>query len=341
MASAGSLAITLSSTKAFAAALSEGINPTRRSWLIDLGLPLIERWVSHRGVLSILAPLIHYSCAVWHSASNHSFTGKPMVTLGNIQAKIAKLQAQAEALVRKESSGALEKIHGLMQKHGITTADIESFIGGKKRGRKSAGTAAPKQRAAAVKYRDPKTGATWTGHGRAPAWIAAAKDRTKFLVEATPAKSSRPASTAAKAGNYVRGAQPPKYRDPKSGATWSGRGRAPAWLAGAKDPSKFLIEAADDTGSAEKLKARRKSVTNRKVAVKSAATGKKTAVKKSTTKTAVQRSKKAPAKKSVVKKAASKKAPAKQVTRGAASSTVTDATAVANLTVPTEGTQTA
>ncbi|MFL9929950.1 H-NS family nucleoid-associated regulatory protein [Paraburkholderia sp. RL18-103-BIB-C] len=24
------------------------------------------------------------------------------------------------------------------------------------------------------------------------------------------------------------------YRDPKSGATWSGRGRAPAWLAGAK-----------------------------------------------------------------------------------------------------------
>jgi len=32
------------------------------------------------------------------------------------------------------------------------------------------------------KYQHPKTGATWTGHGRAPAWIAGAKDRTKFLI---------------------------------------------------------------------------------------------------------------------------------------------------------------
>ncbi|TCG01054.1 hypothetical protein BZM26_09885 [Paraburkholderia strydomiana] len=28
------------------------------------------------------------------------------------------------------------------------------------------------------------------------------------------------------------GAQEPKYRDPSSGATWSGRGRAPGWMAG-------------------------------------------------------------------------------------------------------------
>ncbi|WP_375542284.1 H-NS family nucleoid-associated regulatory protein [Paraburkholderia sp. CNPSo 3274] len=27
---------------------------------------------------------------------------------------------------------------------------------------------------------------------------------------------------------------PPKYRDPRSGATWSGRGRAPGWIAGTK-----------------------------------------------------------------------------------------------------------
>jgi DNA-binding protein H-NS len=34
---------------------------------------------------------------------------------------------------------------------------------------------------------------------------------------------------------------PPKYRDPKSGATRSGRGRAPAWLAD-KNRDKFLIK---------------------------------------------------------------------------------------------------
>lgn len=260
-----------------------------------------------------------------------------MATLGNIQAKIAKLQAQAEALVRKESSGALEKIHGLMQKHGITTADIESFIGGKKRGRKSAAAAAPKQDAAAVKYRDPKTGATWTGRGRAPAWISNAKDRTKFLVEAAPAKSSHVASTTTKAGNYVRGSQPPKYRDPKSGATWSGRGRAPAWLAGAKDPSKFLIEAADDAGSAAKPKTSKKTVASRKVAVKKATTAKKTAVKKPEARRAIEASKKAPAKKTPVKGTAAKKAPAKRVAREAAHSAVTNAAAIANVAVPTEG----
>ncbi|MFV8599186.1 H-NS family nucleoid-associated regulatory protein [Ralstonia pseudosolanacearum] len=32
---------------------------------------------------------------------------------------------------------------------------------------------------------------------------------------------------------------PPKYRDPKAGATWSGRGRAPAWIG--KNRDRFLI----------------------------------------------------------------------------------------------------
>lgn len=34
------------------------------------------------------------------------------------------------------------------------------------------------------------------------------------------------------------GPQPAKYRDPESGATWSGRGREPRWLAG-KDREAF------------------------------------------------------------------------------------------------------
>lgn len=34
---------------------------------------------------------------------------------------------------------------------------------------------------------------------------------------------------------------PPKYRDPVSGKTWSGRGRAPKWIDG-KDREQFLIK---------------------------------------------------------------------------------------------------
>lgn len=37
-----------------------------------------------------------------------------------------------------------------------------------------------------------------------------------------------------------RGPQPAKYRDPASGATWSGRGREPSWLVG-KDRTAFAI----------------------------------------------------------------------------------------------------
>ena len=32
----------------------------------------------------------------------------------------------------------------------------------------------------------------------------------------------------------------PKYRDPETGKTWSGRGRAPKWMEG-QDPAIFLI----------------------------------------------------------------------------------------------------
>ncbi|MBU9172892.1 H-NS histone family protein [Burkholderia gladioli] len=34
----------------------------------------------------------------------------------------------------------------------------------------------------------------------------------------------------------------PKYLDPKTGATWSGRGRPPEWIKNAKDRGRFLIK---------------------------------------------------------------------------------------------------
>jgi hypothetical protein len=75
-----------------------------------------------------------------------------------------------------------------------------------------------------------------------PSWIASAKNRDKFLVDGSAARA-KPATTgkAKAAGNYVRGPQPAMYKDKNSGATWSGRGRAPRWIAEAKDRSKFLI----------------------------------------------------------------------------------------------------
>nr|WP_238291725.1 H-NS family nucleoid-associated regulatory protein [Caballeronia novacaledonica] len=164
-----------------------------------------------------------------------------MSTLESIQARIEALQAKADALVAKESESVLRKIHELMSSHGLTISDIEQYSGSRKKPGRS--PAAKKQ--STVAYQDPKTGATWSGRGRAPGWIANAKDRSKFAVGASaPAKKARGKAQATAKRNgkgQPRGRQPALYRDPQSGATWSGRGRAPAWLASIEDRTPFLI----------------------------------------------------------------------------------------------------
>ncbi|MBP0590381.1 H-NS histone family protein [Paraburkholderia sp. LEh10] len=243
-----------------------------------------------------------------------------MATLEKIQAQIVKLRAQAEVLAVKQSSGVLAKIRDIMEKHGLTTADIEAHIGGsKKRGRKPGVKVAVKKSVSAAKYRDPKSGATWTGHGRAPAWIANAKDRSKFLTDGASEAPATAANKAAKAGNYVRGPQAPKYRDPASGATWSGRGPAPAWLAAAKDRTAFLIEGGAGEGGAKPkaaTKAPAKKAAAKKIGAKKAAAkkgaAKNVAAKKVAAKKTVASAKKAPAKKVARKKVTAKKAAVKK-----------------------------
>jgi hypothetical protein len=95
------------------------------------------------------------------------------------------------------------------------------------------------------------------------------------------ATSSAPAAKkSAKAGNYVRGPQPALYADPKTGATWSGRGRAPAWIASAKDRSKFLIAEATEVKAESKATAAKKAAPAKKAAGKKIATKRPASKKK-------------------------------------------------------------
>ncbi|MBB3259943.1 DNA-binding protein H-NS [Paraburkholderia bannensis] len=168
-----------------------------------------------------------------------------MVTLDAINLKIAKLQKQAETLANKQTSVGLTKIRDLMHKHGLSVADIESFVG-KKRGRKpgvaAANGAAKAPRAAvhhvAPKYADPKTGATWTGRGRAPLWIRDVKDRSKFLIEGAPTAAAPKAKTT----GAKRGPKPGFKRAAAKAAaatkTGAKRGRKAAATASAPAPAK-------------------------------------------------------------------------------------------------------
>src|ERR1700744_2183934 len=117
---------------------------------------------------------------------------RSMATLEQIQARLKKLQAQADAIVSKRAQGALDQIRELMIKHGLTTRDIEARAKARReRARvERLGLANGKLKSAGAtkgklppKYRDPKSGATWSGHARPPAWIKNVKDRSKFLID--------------------------------------------------------------------------------------------------------------------------------------------------------------
>ena len=262
-----------------------------------------------------------------------------MPTLEKIQANIKKLRVQADALIAKKAQAAVDQIRKIMLAHGLTTEDIEAKAKAK-RETKAANNSTSKVKVKAAsslksktspKYLHPKTGATWTGHGRAPAWIAEAKDRSKFLIahgaEATVATTtdvvSRAKTAVKKAPKAVAGAgahrgqrtgpQPAKYLDPKTGATWSGKGPAPAWLAAAKDRSKFLIAGVAETSSASKPMSSTASRTGAKRAV-----AKKVAAKKAIAKKAAPAGKAAPAKKAP-RKSAAVTAPLTTVATGAES----------------------
>jgi DNA-binding protein H-NS len=177
---------------------------------------------------------------------------KKMATLEAIQRKIERLRAQAEKAATQQNSAVIERIRGIMEKHGLTVADVVAHLG-EKRGARGAS----KGNAAQVglqgkgklppKYRNPATGETWSGHARPPRWIAGVKDRSRFLIDSGNTSGKRAVKAAVKpavkqtVSAQAKGKLPPKYRDPKTGATWSGHARPPAWIKNVKDRSQYLI----------------------------------------------------------------------------------------------------
>jgi DNA-binding protein H-NS len=257
-----------------------------------------------------------------------------MATLEAIQERIKKLEAQAQALKAKAASGVIKQIHDLMARHEISIDDVAGFVG-KGLGKTKANAM---RKADSAKYVDPQTGASWSGRGRAPAWIANASDRTAFLAAGAGEAPVRAKVSVKRRIAARKGPQPALYRDPVSGLTWSGFGRAPGWIASAKDRSAFLIEKDSAAGAsnagalvaAKKGAAQKQSASKKAVKVvaakpvgKKAASKRTTAKKGAATKTGPAAKKRVAAKKGA---AASKSAVAK---KGAAAKKATAATKVA------------
>lgn len=99
-----------------------------------------------------------------------------MATYRELKAQIAALEEEAAVARASETAEILADVRAKVAEYGLTVHEVFGELPGR-RGANSRPHQSPPP-----KYRDPVTGSTWSGRGRAPAWIANVKNREKFLI---------------------------------------------------------------------------------------------------------------------------------------------------------------
>ena len=108
--------------------------------------------------------------------SAHLFITDALINMATYKELLQQQEAlalQIEEARKREIADALVTVRRLVGEFGLTEKDVFPA------GRKSASTRAGSK--VAPKYRDPATGQTWTGRGKAPKWIEG-KDRNQFAI---------------------------------------------------------------------------------------------------------------------------------------------------------------
>jgi len=97
-----------------------------------------------------------------------------MTTYQEYQAKIAELQNLAESARKTEINKAKEQILAIMREFNLTIADLGPAA--------KSGKPVKPRAPVPMKYRDPASGQSWTGRGRAPKWLEG-KKKEDFLIK--------------------------------------------------------------------------------------------------------------------------------------------------------------
>lgn len=100
----------------------------------------------------------------------------------DILVQIETLKKKADKARKTELGKAIAEIKARMKASGVTLADLRDAPSARKSAAKSPGSKAASKagkkvvarRKVAAKYRDPASGAEWSGRGRQPRWLAAA-----------------------------------------------------------------------------------------------------------------------------------------------------------------------
>ncbi len=94
------------------------------------------------------------------------------VSLSDLIAQKEALERQIQAAQNTAKADAIAQVHKLMAEHGLTPQDLVKL---------PSKAGAPSGKKVAAKYRDAVSGATWTGRGLKPKWLAAALAAGKAL----------------------------------------------------------------------------------------------------------------------------------------------------------------
>lgn len=96
-----------------------------------------------------------------------------MSSLDELVAQRNALDKKIEDMQKKKKADAIIQTKALISQNGLTQTDL--FGAAVKAQKTSVGSTVR------AKYKDPDSDTTWSGRGKAPAWIAG-KDKTQFLI---------------------------------------------------------------------------------------------------------------------------------------------------------------
>ncbi|QWE17485.1 H-NS family nucleoid-associated regulatory protein [Polynucleobacter sp. AP-Nino-20-G2] len=94
-----------------------------------------------------------------------------MSSYKELLAQREQLDKQIKEAVQREKADGIAKAKLIIEEYDLMVSDLFS----RKAGARSAGGKV------APKYRNPATGETWTGRGKAPKWIEG-RDRSNYLI---------------------------------------------------------------------------------------------------------------------------------------------------------------
>ena len=150
-------------------------------------------------------------------------------TYAQLAREIAALKAVAEKQLALEIKDAVAKINEVIAKYGLAAGDLTFPV----EPQLSPPSATPAKRrrpsSKAAAFNDGQ-GNVWSGRGPRPAWVRSALAAGRSLESLRSSSGTGATAAAIAPARKAAASVAPKYRDPASGSTWSGRGPQPQWL---------------------------------------------------------------------------------------------------------------